>query len=243
MIDSGTLKKIDKIVVNHQKNNFDDLSDYFGNCLIDSENHRFACFKTHCNNNCMMFQNKSGAHKLNFQVLQFFPDDHLNWCNNIFPDLLSFLKTLTHEVINDCRFSFNHRYVFNDGAVTQFLHEGKFLYERNMKYPVLKIRTFTEIGDIKTDDSIVLSVFKYFNGEGFKRVFSKSYSNFTNNVLSNREIEIIKLCYNGFTSKQIAEQLCLSIHTIKNHKRNSMKKTNTHNINQLVNYCIVNKCI
>jgi DNA-binding CsgD family transcriptional regulator len=38
----------------------------------------------------------------------------------------------------------------------------------------------------------------------------------------------------------IADKLNLSIHTVKNHKRNSMDKTMTHNIAELIHLCILN---
>jgi DNA-binding NarL/FixJ family response regulator len=53
-------------------------------------------------------------------------------------------------------------------------------------------------------------------------------------------MEIIRLCHEGLSSKMIAEKLNLSIHTVKNHKRNSMNKTLTHNITELIHLCIKN---
>lgn len=222
------------------KNRRDKFHEYFGDCLFDSENHRFACLRKSCNNDCILFQEKEKNNNINFQILRLYSEDHNIWCNRIFPELLEFLSNFSAEEINNCRFSFNHRYICGDNFVVQFLHEGKFLFENGRGFPVLKIRTFTEIDDIKTDESIVLSVFKYFNDEGYKKIFSKTYMHTSDLVLSSREIEIIKLCYEGLSSKQIAEKLCLSIHTVKNHKRNSMKKTGTHNINQLINFCFEN---
>jgi two-component system NarL family response regulator len=42
--------------------------------------------------------------------------------------------------------------------------------------------------------------------------------------LSSREAEIVKLIARGCTNKQIAEKLYLSIHTIKTHRKNIIKK-------------------
>jgi DNA-binding NarL/FixJ family response regulator len=42
--------------------------------------------------------------------------------------------------------------------------------------------------------------------------------------LSSREAEIVKLIAGGCTNKQIAEKLYLSIHTIKTHRKNIIKK-------------------
>jgi len=44
------------------------------------------------------------------------------------------------------------------------------------------------------------------------------------NVLSSRETEIIQLIAAGMTNKEIAEKLFLSVHTIKTHRKNIIKK-------------------
>ncbi|MTI39841.1 response regulator transcription factor [Fulvivirga lutimaris] len=43
--------------------------------------------------------------------------------------------------------------------------------------------------------------------------------------LSSRELEVLELIVNGFTTKQIADQLHLSIHTINSHRKNLLKKS------------------
>ncbi|MFZ5972770.1 MAG: response regulator [Bacteroidota bacterium] len=54
--------------------------------------------------------------------------------------------------------------------------------------------------------------------------------------LSSREIEIIRLLVKGTTNGQIAEQLFISEHTVKTHRKNILRKLNIHNISQLSQY-------
>jgi two-component system response regulator NreC len=61
--------------------------------------------------------------------------------------------------------------------------------------------------------------------------------------LSNREREILQLIAEGYTNKQIAEILCLSIKTIQAHRLNLMKKLNLHNRGELIKYAIQKKII
>ena len=42
--------------------------------------------------------------------------------------------------------------------------------------------------------------------------------------LTVRELEVLELIANGFTTRQIAEQLYLSVHTINSHRKNILKK-------------------
>ncbi len=61
--------------------------------------------------------------------------------------------------------------------------------------------------------------------------------------LSTREKEIIVCIVKGMTNKQIAEQLCLSTHTIITHRRNITNKLQIHSPAGLTIYAIVNKLV
>lgn len=60
-------------------------------------------------------------------------------------------------------------------------------------------------------------------------------------VLSNREQEIVRLTILGFTNKQIAEKLFISVKTVENHKTNIMQKLDLKDKSELIQYGIVNK--
>ena len=57
-------------------------------------------------------------------------------------------------------------------------------------------------------------------------------------LLSPREIEIIKMIAEGKSSKEIAEILFLSFRTIQNHRTKIMKKLNLKKNTDLVRYAI-----
>jgi len=61
--------------------------------------------------------------------------------------------------------------------------------------------------------------------------------------LSEREVEIVKLIVNGFTSNEIADQLFLSEHTVKTHRKNIFRKIGINNTSQLASYAINHKII
>ena len=56
------------------------------------------------------------------------------------------------------------------------------------------------------------------------------------NALSQREIEIINFIKKGFSSKEIAESLDISVKTVEVHRYNVLKKLNLKNSAALVNY-------
>lgn len=56
--------------------------------------------------------------------------------------------------------------------------------------------------------------------------------------LSGREIEIIEFISEGFTSKEIAERLFISEHTVKTHRKNIFRKTKVTNADQLIKWAM-----
>lgn len=62
-------------------------------------------------------------------------------------------------------------------------------------------------------------------------------------VLSQREKEIITCVVKGMTNKAIADKLFLSIHTIITHRRNIARKLQIHSPAGLTIYAIVNKLV
>lgn len=54
-----------------------------------------------------------------------------------------------------------------------------------------------------------------------------------------REREILALIAAGTTSTEIAEQLNISIHTVKNHRKNMLRKAGCKNSGQLITRCLL----
>ena len=61
-----------------------------------------------------------------------------------------------------------------------------------------------------------------------------------NKILTAREIIILAMMATGATNEQIADELCVSLHTIKNHRHNIFKKINAPNRLQAVLWAACN---
>ena len=57
-------------------------------------------------------------------------------------------------------------------------------------------------------------------------------------VLTEREIEILKLIAEGLSNKEIGEQLFISHRTVDTHRTNLMRKLDVNNIAGLIRYAI-----
>ena len=54
-------------------------------------------------------------------------------------------------------------------------------------------------------------------------------NNFNDKTLTQRETETLTLITKGFCNRQIADELCISVHTVKAHIESLYDKFGTHN--------------
>jgi DNA-binding CsgD family transcriptional regulator len=57
-----------------------------------------------------------------------------------------------------------------------------------------------------------------------------------NSKLSERELEIMNLFYDNMAAEEIADRICLSVETVKTHKRNAFKRVKVHSISEFFIY-------
>ena len=129
------------------------------------------------------------------------------------------------------------------GMILSAVHgdDLKVVFVDNKLLPDLQLKAFFETGNLQLNNHIAMTIYRYSEDQGYLKTLTKKYERSNIHILTDRELEIIRLCYKGLSSKMIAEKLNLSIHTVKNHKRNSMEKTMTHNIVELLRICLKNK--
>lgn len=80
---------------------------------------------------------------------------------------------------------------------------------------------------------------KYFSNDVFALLLQEeNENNRQGEILSSREIEILKLIAEEYTNPEIAEKLFLSIRTVDTHRRNLLQKLEVKNTAGLVKYAI-----
>ena len=85
-----------------------------------------------------------------------------------------------------------------------------------------------------------------YNNDGFyysNLITDNNINESDSQFLSNREIEIVKLLAEGYSSQEISERLFLSELTIHNYRKNLLTKTGTKNTSGLILYAIEKKII
>lgn len=114
------------------------------------------------------------------------------------------------------------------GLISKKVLKGELLYA---------IRTINEgnqyFGVGVTDDEIKEILNKY-----DKREVKTRFKEVKNDILTEREIQILKLISDGLTSAEIAEKLFVSKRTIDSHRTNIMQKLNLKSLPELIKYAI-----
>jgi DNA-binding CsgD family transcriptional regulator len=115
-----------------------------------------------------------------------------------------------------------------------FDNEGKFVYG---------LVFATDISHLKKEGSPMLSILDTYDGS-CQQFFCTDFKKLTEqrhfHKLTIREREVLHYLAIGYSSKQIASQLKLSVKTIDNHRQNMLHKTNSKSTGELVAYSITN---
>lgn len=57
-------------------------------------------------------------------------------------------------------------------------------------------------------------------------------------ILTERELQVVRLVADGLSSREIAERLCLSVKTVDTHRSNILEKLGAHSSAELIKYAI-----
>ena len=98
--------------------------------------------------------------------------------------------------------------------------------------------TFIQRGDLYLSPAISRTIVDNWLDD----VISRPYEGIKS-PLSNRELEVLKLLAEGWSNKEIAEFLHISIKTVETHRHRIMEKLKLKNITDLVKYALRTKLI
>ena len=89
------------------------------------------------------------------------------------------------------------------------------------------------------EDDVMLPALRR-EGPKAKRGETKGAKQEGEEILSTREIEVIKHVAQGLSNKEIADMMCLSTHTVMSHRKNISRKLDIHSTAGLTIYAVVN---
>jgi len=163
----------------------------------------------------------------------------------ILPYNFSFLQKIPKEDHGKYIFSYNYRILTASKRILTLFQQNTFIISPKTGLPHYSIGLLSDIGHFKNDTSILHEIGKMINNENVDEkeiLYSTTYYP-SSDLLTSREIEILKLMAEGLNSKVIAKKLFLSESTVINHRKNMLTKSSNRNVAQMIAYGIRNKII
>lgn len=131
------------------------------------------------------------------------------------------------------------RFKSSNGVYKQILQQNIPLTIENGKV-ILGLIVWMDISAYKKDDLVTYKTVLV-NGNDSVTILSQGICE--NNILTDREIRVLQLTANGLSEKEIADRLSISLHTIKSHRKNMIRKTGVKNAAELVRFGVANLII
>lgn len=153
--------------------------------------------------------------------------------------LFRFFYSLPVQDRKEYKYSWEFRLVRKDGNIIWLMQQGSFIEIDPDGRPMASFDTVSDTTHLKKDNSMSLTMFKDVDSPKLKLYFPMSVKE----SFTKREIELVKLLSDGFTSKRIADELCISHHTVDTHRRNMLKKCGVNDSIRLVAYARENGMI
>ncbi|MBX2917242.1 MAG: helix-turn-helix transcriptional regulator [Cyclobacteriaceae bacterium] len=152
---------------------------------------------------------------------------------------IEFLRNQPVQNHSSFCFSYNYKFKAKDGCYRTILQKMTIIQSAADGVPLYLLFSATDITHYSNKNKIIHTIQNLENPESlvYKKVY---FLNEEDAILSAREIEILKWVSEGLSSKQIADKLFLSIHTIHNHRKNILEKCNSANSADLMRYAVQN---
>jgi DNA-binding CsgD family transcriptional regulator/PAS domain-containing protein len=173
-----------------------------------------------------------------FGLTRLVPED-LEIQSAIHPFMIDYLNKVAEEDKPRYKFSFTSRLRKKNGQVVNLLQHNFFLKSDADNQARLKLITFTDVSAYKNNADIMFYITRSRPLAKNEVVLQKSFSRATDPVMSNpviteRELAILNAAALGLSNFSIAENMGISIHTVKNHKKNISRKLGCANSSQMI---------
>jgi len=156
----------------------------------------------------------------------------------IIPNMFTYFSDFAErKELKKVKVAYNFKFRRKDGQVRWTLHQMSVIETDESGGPLLSMVFMSDVTALKKDDRLDFSISKL-NDEGFyDPIFTTSYPDDQPSTLTLREWDIVSLINSGKTSAEMAEKLFLSEHTVKNHRKNILRKFEASNTAHLLDIC------
>ena len=157
-----------------------------------------------------------------------------------------YMDYLDKNQIADYKLTYTYRMKCHKGTERVMLHQATVLSQNEDGRFIHVFSIHTDISHLLSNSTKYISFINLKDGPSYYNI-NTEFGTFDparletgkiKDLLTSREIEIIKQLAMGNSKKQISENLNISPHTVHTHKRNILNKTNCKNSTHLASVCL-----
>lgn len=165
------------------------------------------------------------------------PDDRA-WFLDCQEVSVNFILGLPPEKQMKYKVRIDYRIRKKSGEYIRIMHQVVIIHTDGSGKILRNLVVFTDISQLKKNEKPVMSYIGMDGEPSYLNVDVKSYFKEESDLLSKREKEILYLLAEGKASKEIAELLYISKHTVDTHRKNLLRKTGSVSSIDLINKTI-----
>lgn len=165
--------------------------------------------------------------------------------NNIHPEdlpvfgdfeatVVEFKKALPIDKLTKYKSRYNYRFRTKRGDYVHILQQSITVLADEDGTILRNLVIHTDISEIAPFQRMKLSFIGLDGEPSFVDVKPRMLFSKTKAIFSKSELEVLKLMVQGLNSESIANQLFRSIHTIRNHRKNILRKSGCLNVQELL---------
>jgi DNA-binding CsgD family transcriptional regulator len=161
------------------------------------------------------------------------------YCNKLLPVIGKYLAEIDPKRAQNYVFTTSYSVRSQQGDIRIILERVVYLYHPMSPSPVAIAGFGSDITHFAEADKTIQTL-EDWSRQGESRLIFKNvlFHHSEKAALSKKELEILKWITDGYSSKQVADKLKISRHTVNNHRKNMLEKTGCSNSLELVKYAI-----
>lgn len=166
------------------------------------------------------------------------PDDmnHVAACEKLAYEMI--YQKLGVDKLTRYKVSYNFRFKTQNDTYKLFNHQALVLTVDENGNFIQSLNIHTNISHLTTENNYTFSLIglegepSYLNIRA--KIAAKDLGHLNSCRFTNREIQVIKLLSQGFKSREIMEELSISLDTVKSHRKNILAKSECKNATELM---------
>lgn len=156
---------------------------------------------------------------------------------NVYPQLIACFLEMPPEERLKSRAQFNYKLRLKDGSYLPCIQYCTMLELDENQGASLELGIIRADNFHSQDNQIMLMIDQLTENGIYKTIFRKEYQfNGGKSLFSRRENEILTMIRSGMSINDIAANLFLSVHTVRNHKRSMFKKAGVVRLSALLKF-------